>query len=408
VTRPSAAGPTRVLVVHNAYRSDVPSGENQTVSELVDAMGGAGVDVRTYFRSSDEIAAMGRWDRLALAARPVHSPGDVRALRTELDRFRPDIVQVHNPYPLISPSVVKASRQAGAAVVNYVHNYRHVCMPGTFYRDGHDCTQCTGTAGPLAGVLHGCYRGSRAQSSVMAVALSVHRRTWLGVERFVAISRHIAGYLKAFGVPPARISVIANAVSDPGRPSPLGRGFLFAGRLDETKGVGLLLDAWRRAALPHPARLRIAGDGPLRGDVQRAASATRGIEYLGALSKGEVAGVIREAAVMVVPSTWQEPFGRSAIEALAHGRPVLATAVGGLAEVVRPDVGWLVGPEAAALAGGLITASAAPDLREKGLAARAEFEARYIRERQVNLLLGVYDEVLAALADGAAPGRRRH
>jgi glycosyltransferase involved in cell wall biosynthesis len=404
VTRPEAPESRRVLVVHNAYRSDVPSGENQTVSELVGAISAAGVDVRTYFRSSDEIAAMGRLHRLGLVARPVHSPGDVRALGAELARFRPHIVQIHNPYPLISPSVVRVSRRAGAAVVNYVHNYRHVCLPGTFYRDGRDCTQCCGAAGPLPGVLHGCYRGSRAQSSVMAVALSVHRRTWLGVERFVAISRHVADYLRAWGVPPARITVIANAVSDPGRPAPLGRGFLFAGRLEETKGVGLLLDAWRRAALPNPARLRIAGDGPLRGDVQRAASVTPGIEYLGALSKAEVAGVIREAAVMVVPSTWQEPFGRSAIEALAHGRPVLATSVGGLAEVVRPEVGWLVGPDAASMAAGLIAAARAPDLQGKGWAARAEFEARYVRERQVNLLLGVYDDVLTAMSHQASSG----
>jgi glycosyltransferase involved in cell wall biosynthesis len=398
----------RVLVVHNEYVSALPSGENETVSELIGAVRAAGVDVRTYIRSSDEISEMGLPQRLGVMVRPIYSPTDVHRIRGEVERFRPDIVQIHNPYPLISPAVVRVAQHADIPVLNYVHNYRHVCMRGTFYRDGHDCTSCAGRSVPWPALVHGCYRESRAQSSVMAVALSAHRRTWRGVDRFVVLSQHVADYLTSFGIPSSRVTVNPNAVPDPGPARPLGKGFLFAGRLEDNKGISLLLESWRQASLAPPARLVIAGDGPRRAEVERAAQATAGVEYLGPLSKQAVGEAIREAAVVVVPSTWQEPFGRTAIEGLAHGRPVLATSVGGLAEIVGPDVGWLVKPDARSLSAGLTKAAGAGDLEQRGRAARAKYEVEFVRDRQVSRLLQVYDDLSPDRTDPVPPrsGRR--
>src|SRR4051794_39763124 len=194
--RAAVAGPTpviprgrplRVVVVHNRYVSANPSGENEVVDTELQLLKDAGVYVRPYIRSSDEIAQMNPMRRAAGAIRPIRSGEDLRRVDALIDEVRPDVVHLHNPYPLISPMVIRTSKRRGVAVVQTVHNQRHICMAGTFSRDGHDCYECVGRVPPLPGVRHGCYRGSRPQSLVMATSLSVHRPTFRLVDRFLAL-----------------------------------------------------------------------------------------------------------------------------------------------------------------------------------------------------------------------------
>src|SRR5690606_3473151 len=143
-------------------------------------------------------------------------------------------------------------------------------------------------------------------SVVMAATLALHRGTWPTVDRLLVLTPVMADYARTLGIADDRIVVRPNAVPDPGPPTPGGTGFLFAGRLSAEKGIELLLDAWHRHPDGALGPLRIAGDGPLAGLV-RARAATRGdIEYLGQVAPAEVANQIRRAAVVVVPSTWDE------------------------------------------------------------------------------------------------------
>src|SRR5262249_25956371 len=143
---------------------------------------------------------------------------------------RPDLVHLHNPYPLISPWIVRTAHRYGVPVVQTVHNYRHVCAAATFFRDGHPCHDCQGRLVPLPAVVHSCYRGSRAQSVVMATTLTVHRSTWRQVDRYLTLTPSMGAFLRAMGVDEARISVKPNTVPDPGEHNRVGAGFLFAGR----------------------------------------------------------------------------------------------------------------------------------------------------------------------------------
>src|SRR5581483_6752869 len=160
----------RVMVVHNRYRSALPSGENAVVDQEIGWLRAAGVDVVPFLPSSDE---MSLWDKALLPVSPIWRPrrGTVRAAR-------PDVVHLHNPYPLISPSIVRAAHAYGVPVVQTVHNYRHVCAAASFFRDGLPCHDCRGRVFAVPAIRHGCYRGSRAQSAVMATTLAVNRPTW--------------------------------------------------------------------------------------------------------------------------------------------------------------------------------------------------------------------------------------
>ena len=383
---------TRVVVVHNRYVSAVPSGENEVVDDEVAQLRSAGVDVVTYLRDSDEIAGLGALGKARLATRPIRSGEDVRALGALLREVRPDVLHLHNPYPLISPWVIRTAARHGVPVVQTVHNYRMSCVAGSFYRDGAPCEDCLGKALPWPGVAHGCYRGSRLQSVPMAAALATHRRTWPLVSRFLPLTAFMTGKLRAAGIPDEQITVRPNAAADPGEPQGQGAGFFFAGRFDKEKGVLLLLDAWRRSGLDSRSTLVIAGDGNYQDQVRREAAALKGVTLTGTVSRDEVGRLMRQAAVVVVPSLGYEGFPRIVVEAFARARPVLVSDLGALPELVDDAVGWRAAPNPAGFAAGLV-AAASGDAVAKGAAARQRFLERYTPDHVLAQLLDVYAAV---------------
>ena len=377
----------KVLVAHNRYSSAQPSGENTVVDAEIAQLRAAGVEVVPFLRSSDEIGALPASAKLLLPLSPIISPASVRALRETIRTEKPDVLHLHNPYPLISPWIVRTAHAHGLPVVQTVHNYRQVCAPGLYFRDGRICTDCKGRAFPLPAVVHNCYRGSKAQSAVMATALTVHRGTWRSVDRYIALTDAIAAHLRDYGIPGERIVVKPNALADPGPPAPLGEGFLFAGRLSPEKGLGLLLEAWARHPEGTLGTLRIAGDGPLRPLAEAAAGARSDVVFLGPQTPEGVRAARRDSAVVLATSTWYDVLPTVILEALADGRPVLGTDLGGIPYLVG-DAGWIVPATVDALASALPRALASAS----GLAplARKRYEATFTPDLLTRRLVDVY------------------
>lgn len=177
-----------ILVVHNRYSSGQPSGENRVVDWEVDLLRSAYHRVEVFERRSDDIAAMPLREKAAVPLLVPWNPAVRKELTARLRASRPDVVHVHNVFPLLSPAVIAACADAGVPVVATLHNYTQVCPPGTLQRDGRPCTECVGST-PLPAVRHGCYRGSRLATVPLALSLSVNRRRWWsGVQRFFCIS----------------------------------------------------------------------------------------------------------------------------------------------------------------------------------------------------------------------------
>jgi glycosyltransferase involved in cell wall biosynthesis len=385
----------RVLVAHNRYRTALPSGENEVVDTEIAALRDLGVDVIPYLRSSDEIAQMGTVQRLWVPFQPMHAREAVSDVTRILASSRPDVLHLHNPFPLLSWSVAGAARKQGVPVVVTLHNHRHSCLRGTYSRDGRPCVLCRGKATPWPGVQHACYRDSRLQSIPMAAALRLHRRDQRAVDRYVALTQAGANSIIEAGLAvEGQVVVRPNTVADPGPASVPGTGLLFIGRLSAEKGVPLLLNAWTRGGAPF-GTLTLVGDGPERSLAEsHARRPGSGVEVAGQLHREGVSAAIRACAAVVLPSVSTEGMPLVLLEALSHGRPVIVTEGTGADEIVTDEIGWRCPPTEEALAR-CLAAAAAGDLASRGRMARADYEHRFSPPVVMTAQIEIYRDVIA-------------
>ncbi|MER6244685.1 glycosyltransferase [Streptomyces griseorubiginosus] len=390
-----------VLVVHNRYASAQPSGENKVVDQEVELLRSGGHRVELFERRSDDIGSM---SLLAKAALPLRVPWNAAVRRELADRLRterPDVVHVHNVFPLLSPAVLAACADAGVPAVATLHNYTQICPPGTLQRDGRPCTECVGST-PLPAVRHGCYRGSRLATVPLAVSLSANRRRWWsGVERFLCISGAQRDVLVNAGMPAERLAVKHNFVPDPdARRTDTGEHVLYLGRLAEAKGVRLLMAAWDEIAAGGGVGvpLVIAGTGPLEAEVSAWAAGRDDVRWVGLLDTAECQKAIARSVAVVAPSTWLEAFGLVVVEAMAAGVPVVAAGHGAFVELVEDGVtGLLHRPgESASLASGIRRIAAEPDRnRAMGEAARRRYEQGFSPAVGLDRLVEEYRTAIA-------------
>jgi glycosyltransferase involved in cell wall biosynthesis len=387
----------KILLVHNRYRSTAPSGENRVVEQEGEALVALGHDVETFLRHSDEIESWPAWQKATLPARVIWNPASRRDLAETLDRFRPDVVHIHNTFPLLSPSVLYACRDAGVAVVVTLHNYKLLCASGDFFRDGAVCHDCAG-GDPTPALIHRCYRGSVLATGPTVVAARAHRRTWRDlVSAYVFVSDSQRRLLAGMDFDPERAFVKHNLVPYDG---PVGgarqRQVAYVGRLDAAKGAPLLMkgwDAYRALAGEDALRLVIAGGGPLQDQVTAWAADRPSVELAGHLTKAECSKLIGRSRAVILPSEWEETFGLVVVEAMAVGVPPLAAGHGSFPDLVSDGVdGALFEPgQPDALARLLVDVDTSPDRYEEyGRRARTTYEQKHDPRRNIEQLLDIY------------------
>ncbi|MTD58599.1 glycosyltransferase family 4 protein [Amycolatopsis pithecellobii] len=385
----------KILVVHNRYRSEQPSGENNVVDAEVALLRSAGHDVRLFERRSDDIASMSLAGKVSVPLRVPWNPAARTELASRLRMDRPDVVHIHNTFPLLSPSVVAACTDAHVPTVATLHNYGMVCPPGTLYRDGQVCTSCVGGQ-PVPAVQHGCYRGSRIATVPMAVSTAVNRRRWWsGISRFFCISGAQRELLVSAGMPAEKLMVKHNFVEEPPVRRELpGEHVLYLGRMTEEKGIRLLMQAWPRADVGMP--LVLAGTGPLSDEVTAWAATRRDVQYLGLRTKEECRQLLARASAVVVPSVWLEAFGLVVVEAMAAGVPTVAPAHGAFPELVDAEVtGLLHRPgDVSTLAECLRRIVAPARNQEMGEAARLRYEKDFTPSVGLDRLIAGYQAAI--------------
>jgi glycosyltransferase involved in cell wall biosynthesis len=395
----------KVMLVHSRYRSAAPSGENRVVDTEAAALASLGHDVVRFERSSDDIATWSKARQAALPALVVWNPAVRRDLAGALRAQRPDIVHVHNTFPLLSAAVLYACRDAAVPVVATIHNYKLACASGDFFRAGAVCHDCSAGV-PVPAMRHGCYRGSRAATAPVALASAAHRKAWRSlVAAYIFISGSQRDLLSGYGFPPHRTFVRHNMVpaaiaGQPEPPQPRDT-VAYAGRLDAAKGLHVLMAGWdryRQTSANPRLRLMIAGAGPLDGEVAAWASARPDVHVAGQLNAAECGRVMAAARAVILPSAWEETFGLAAVEAMALGVPPVAAAHGSFTELVSDGLdGALFRPgDADALARTLADVDTHPErYAEYGRQARKTYEQRFDPADSMRKLLEIYEYAMA-------------
>lgn len=387
----------KVLLVHNTYQQ--PGGEDVVFQRERDLLRGHGHEVIEYRRFNDEIKNYSIVRRISLLGRTIWASDSYHDLTELLRRNRPDIVHVHNFFPLISPSIFWACRNEDVPVVQTLHNYRLLCPGGNFFRDGKPCEDCI-KGGYWQGVVHGCYRNSRAETLPVAMMLTAHhaRKTWTEmVDAYIVLTAFSRGRYVEAGFPEDQVLVKPNFVDpDPGKRTSAGSYALFVGRLDREKGLPTLLKAWLQ--MSHSHVLRIAGDGCYRPETEAVAKVYPNVEFTGWLPRHRVVEEMKGARFVIFPSEWYENLPLVIIEAFACGVPVIASRLGAMQELVEDGRTGLLfnAGDVGDLARTMALAWEQPGYMNKlGDHARAEYEAKYTAAANYRQLIGIYEEVIA-------------
>lgn len=387
--------PLRILVCHNRYQ--LRGGEDAVCESEVELLRKHGHQVQLFERSN---ADLNEGSKLSAAAEAIWSKDSGHAFRAVLAEFRPQVIHVHNTFAKISPAIYWEASRVGVAVVQTLHNFRLMCPQAMFLRDGKVCEDCLGKL-PWRGAVRGCYRGSVAQSAVLASMVTVHRAigTWQNkVTRYIALNEFCRRKFIEGGLPAERIVIKPNFVDFDAPPVGNREGFLFVGRLSTEKGIETLVAAARQV---DGIGIRVAGTGP----EAHLLDGVPGMQALGALDGDAVRRQMSSSVALVLPSIWYENFPRTLVEAMACGLPIIASRIGALADLVDDGVSGLLfeAGNAADLAEKLRWARDNPEaLRAMGIRAREIYEEKFTARQNYVQLMAIYEEAMdQAKKDGA-------
>ena len=396
----------KILVLHNRYRQS--GGEDVAASQEVALLRNQGHDVHLLEEDNDGI--VDPIEQIKTAVRCVYSRRTYRLVQQTIRNFRPDLVHVHNFFPRFSPAVHYACHDLGVPLVQSLHNFRLACPGGTFFRGREVCNECLGLAVAWPAIRHGCYRESRLASTAVVNMLAIHRAlgTWRRmVDVFVALTEFAREKFATAGLPASKIVVKPNFVADDaGVGSGSGGYALFVGRLSPEKGIETLLRAWPRLAVKK--QLKIIGYGPMAPMVQEAAKQNPEIKWLRARNHADVLQQMREATVLILPSSCYEGFPVVAAEAFSTGLPIVASDLGSLSEIVSHGETGRLFPAGApsALAEQMEWIYSHPGhLAAMRKRARQEYESKYAPAHNYQMLMQIYRRAMCGAPGAAAKCR---
>ncbi len=384
----------KILLIHNQYQQR--GGEDSVFESEVRLLTSAGFSVSTFVVNNDTISRPVAQIRVALNCSYNNSAYD--AVTTKISNDSPDLVHVHNFFPLLTPSIFDACQNACVPVVFTLHNFRVTCANAMLFREGQPCTLCINGSAYWS-VAYRCYRNSFFGSLAVANMIALHRRryTWQrSVNAFIALSEFARDRFIEAGLPASRIKVKPNFVFDPFPNNKFvcqREGVLFVGRLSPEKGIDILLDAWKSAKIP----LTIIGDGPCADAVRQAQSST--LTYLGPLDSQDIFPIMKRSRFLLLPSKWYESFPRVVVEAFASGLPIIAARLGSLRELVTDNQnGYHFNPgDPNDLLRVISDAFAVPDRAELlSQGARKTYERHFTPEQNLRQLNAIY---YAAISD---------
>ncbi len=390
----------KILLIHNSHRSGSSSGDDGVFRQEAALLESKGHRVITFNISNDYFDAAPLYKKILFIFQLPWSFSSSNKIRRLIRQERPDIVHIHNIFPLISPSVYHMLRAEGIPIVQTLHDFRFLCTNAFFMRKGNICKECL-NGGIFRSLLYGCFKDSRIQTLPVAIMLRLHRylNTFkTKIDGYICLTESEKNVFIKAGYVDKKLFVKPNFVEDLSHKDRhlSGDYVVFIGRLSEEKGVRTLINAWRELSdIP----LKIVGDGVLAEGLKSYTKKLniKNIDFIGYKPYRECREILSKARFLVFPSIWNETFGISIIEAFSHGKPVLASNLGAMADLVKDGyTGYLFEPgNARELAERVRLLWDNPEACQRmAMNARKEYEEKYTPERNYEMLIKIYREVI--------------
>ncbi len=385
----------KILMIHNKYQQK--GGEDFVFENEFNLLQKYGHTVDILIFDNNQIKSA--IDKLKIGLFSIYNPESIKILENKINSFKPDIIHVHNFFPIASPSIFFITKKFNIPVVVTLHNYRLICPNALLFRKGNVCEKCIIKVFPYLGIIHKCYRDSFIQTLSLSLVTSIHRyiKTWHSkVDKFITLTNFQKNKFlsSSINIPKEKFVVKPNFSED------FGEGyqdrencFLYVGRLSQEKGILTMLKAFEGTDFS----LIIIGEGDLRNEVIRYSEENKNIKYLGFKSKNEIINFMKKSKALIFPSEWYEGFPMVLVESLSTGTPIITSNIGSQAEIVKDKhlgMHFTIGDFA--------------DLRKKVKEflkindkifyqnARNEYLEKYTPEKNYEKLLSIYKEAMHA------------
>lgn len=392
----------KILQVHNRYKIrggewTVFNHENDLLSQEHE-VGTLVVDNRERLRSV--------LDKAKLICTTHYNRASRRRVREQLIQDNPDIMHVHNFFPLLTPSVFDAARDAGVPSVMTLHNYRLIHPNGYLLHNGKiDERSVSGSAWSC--VPDRVYRDSLFQTAVVAHMIEYHRKreTWKNkVDALICLTEFARKKFIEGGLPPEKLKVKPNFVQDSLKEFNGGitngnkeSFYLFVGRISEEKGIRTLIRAWKKLGASSRFKLVIIGEGPLKSELEQSCRNMNNIRWAGLAERPVVMEYLLKARALIFPSEWYEGMPMTILESFCMGTPVISSDIGSQKEIVGDHQTGLHFEKGSveSMIRAIVLMDQNEALREElGQAARKEYEMKYTPEVNYGKLLSIYGELL--------------
>lgn len=339
-------------------------------------------------------------DKFKLALKTIYSYKAKKAIKAVIRDKKIDVVYLLNICNYITPSVIDGAKELGVPVVMRLSDFNFICSSYHFMRDGQICMKCKkNTANAIK---YRCVRGSLFQSLARVIAINVHRlsNVYEKVDAFVCPSKLMAKELEQFGISGNKVKYVPSFVDTSSfKPSAAnGEYVLYYGRLSIEKGVGVLIDAWSLLGEGAPI-LRIVGSGDAEAELKNIV-AEKGIDTISFepfLGEEQVREILNASSFVLVPSVCHDNAPMVVFEAMASGKAVIASSVGGIIDqVVDGETGVLVPPgDPASIAEAVDFLKKNPEKNaEMGIAARNRAEVVFGPEVHLTALDKIFSDIL--------------
>lgn len=318
----------KILIVHNNYGKY--SGEEAVVDKMAAMLQSHGHTV-SFYRLTTEDARDSLTGKIKGFVSGIYSPAGVKGMRDVLQKEKPDVVNVHNLYPFISPAALFECKKANVPAVMTIHNFRLICPTGLFMRDGKPCERCLEKGNEWSCIKYNCEHS--ILKSVGYTLRNAYAR-WTkaykdNVDMYACITAFQKRKLIAAGFDENKITVIPNLMDAPKTLDTYqGNYIAFCGRLSREKGVDLIIETARK----HP-EIAFKFAGELR-DPDLIENLPENCELRGYISGEELNDFYKQASFFVMASKWYEGFPMSILEAAKYGKCTIGPNHGGFTEII--------------------------------------------------------------------------